>query len=154
MGIEIERKFKVKNNSWKKGIKGEIYRQGYISTKKDRTVRIRQSGNRAWMTVKGISQGFSRLEFEYEIPKEDACEMLDELCETPLIEKTRYKIFHKGHTWEVDEFHGVNKGLIIAEIELSDEGEKFDLPGWIGEEVTGDVNYFNSSLVKHPFCEW
>jgi len=154
MGKEIERKYLVKGDSWRTGAKGKHYRQGYLSTVKERTVRVRTAGDKGYITVKGITKGASRSEFEYEIPSADANEMLDNLCERPLIEKTRYRIPQGGITWEVDEFAGENKGLIVAEVELKDENQKVGLPGWIGEEVTKDPRYFNANLVAKPYTKW
>ena len=153
MGKEIERKFLVKGNDWRELAQGTHYRQGYLSTVKERTVRVRTIDDKGFLTVKGITVGASRLEFEYEVPVKDAFEML-EICEQPIIEKSRYKIKHSGFVWEVDEFYGVNKGLIVVEIELESEDQKFDKPDWIGEEVTGDPKYFNSNLIKNPFTKW
>ncbi len=154
MGKEIERKYLVKGDSWKALARGVMYRQGYLSTVKERVVRVRTIDDKGYLTIKGISKGISRLEFEYEIPLEDANKMLDELCERPLIEKARYKIEYGGLVWEVDEFFGDNEGLILAEVELSDENQHIELPDWIGEEVSGDPRYFNSNLIKHPYKEW
>ncbi|HHJ53342.1 MAG TPA: CYTH domain-containing protein [Caldithrix abyssi] len=154
MGKEIERKYLVKGDSWKELARGVMYRQGYLSTVKERVVRVRTIDDKGYLTIKGISKGISRLEFEYEIPLEDANKMLDELCERPLIEKARYKIEYGGLVWEVDEFFGDNEGLILAEVELSDENQHIELPDWIGEEVSGDPRYFNSNLIKHPYKEW
>jgi len=154
MGKEIERKFLVKNESWRGQDSGKRYRQGYLSTVKERTVRVRTAGDKAFLTIKGITVGASRSEYEYEIPVTDANEMLDRLCEQPLIEKTRYRISHTGLMWEVDEFEGGNRGLITAEVELKDEHQSVALPGWIGEEVTGDPRYFNANLVAKPFTTW
>ena len=154
MGKEIERKFLVKDNTWRRQAVGKRYRQGYLSTVKERTVRARIAGDKGFLTVKGITVGASRSEYEYEIPVADANEMLDKLCERPLIEKTRYRISHAGLVWEVDEFEGENRGLITAEVELKDEHEAVTLPGWIGEEVTGDPRYFNANLVAKPFTTW
>ena len=153
MGKEIERKFLIKGTDWRKLAQGTHYRQGYLSTVKERTVRVRTIDDKGFLTVKGITVGASRLEFEYDVPVKDACEML-EICEQPIIEKSRYKIKHGGFTWEVDEFYGVNQGLIVAEIELESEDQKFDKPDWIGEEVTGEPKYFNSNLIKNPFTKW
>lgn len=154
MTREIEKKFLVQTNDWKRGVKGILYRQGYLSTHKERTVRVRTEGNQAVLTIKGLTVGASRPEFEYLIPLEHAIQMLDQLCEKPLIEKSRYKISHKDHIWEVDEFLGLNRGLIVAEIELQSEDEPFEKPGWIGKEVTADPRYFNSNLVTSPFSTW
>ncbi len=154
MGKEIERKFLVKEDeSWKK-VEAEEYRQGYLNTTKERTVRIRTIGENGYLTIKGITKGATRLEFEYEIDVEEARQMLDELCERPLIEKTRRKIKFDGFTWEVDEFFGENDGLVIAEIELDDENQTFEKPPWVAEEVTDDPRYFNANLVKNPFKQW
>jgi adenylate cyclase len=154
MAKEIERKFLVKGDSWRGQGKGKHYRQGYLSTVKERTVRIRIAGDKGFITVKGVNVGASRSEYEYEIPLADAKEVLDRLCERPLIEKTRYRIPFDGLTWEVDEFEGENRGLITAEVELGDEKQKVSLPDWIDAEVTGDPRYFNSNLVAHPFSKW
>ena len=154
MGKEIERKFLVKGEAWKSLATGRRYRQGYLNSAKERTVRVRTIDNRAFLTVKGPNTGITRSEFEYEIPLEDARAMLDTLAERPLIEKTRYKIASSGHVWEVDEFEGENQGLVVAEIELSTEGESFEKPEWIGEEVSDDPRYYNSSLVAHPYSSW
>ena len=107
-----------------------------------------------FITIKGMSVGATRSEYEYEIPLADANEMLDRLCERPLIEKTRYRVSHEGLAWEIDEFEGDNRGLIIAEVELKDETQSVTLPGWIGQEVTGDHRYFNANLVANPFSQW
>jgi CYTH domain-containing protein len=154
MGKEIERKFLVKDNSWRGQDSGKRYRQGYLSTIKERTVRARIAGDKGFLTVKGITVGASRPEYEYEIPVGDANEMLDRLCERPLIEKTRYRILHAGLLWELDEFEGENRGLITAEVELKDEHQSVTLPDWIGQEVTGDPRYFNANLVAKPFTTW
>ena len=154
MGKEIERKFLVKNESWKATAKGKRYRQGYLSTVKERTVRVRTAGDKGYMTVKGITQGASRAEYEYEIPFADANEMLNQLCLRPLIEKTRYCIPQGDVTWEIDEFEGDNRGLIVAEVELKDEHQSFTMPDWIGQEVTKDPRYFNANLVARPFSTW
>jgi adenylate cyclase len=154
VGVEIERKFLVRGDAWREGAKGKAYRQGYLSTHKERTVRVRIAGEQAFLTVKGLSVGASRAEYEYEIPVSDAGEMLDRLCEQPLIEKTRYKVAHEGFTWEIDEFLGVNRGLIVAEIELPSETTQFSKPTWVGEDVTDDRRYFNSNLISKPFSTW
>ena len=154
MAKEIERKFLVKGDSWRGQGSGKRYRQGYLSTVKGRTVRVRAAGDKGFITVKGIDVGPTRSEYEYEIPLADAKEVLDHLCERPLIVKTRYRIQFGGLTWEVDEFEGENRGLITAEVELRDENQEVSLPDWIGAEVTGDPRYFNSNLVAHPFSRW
>ncbi|BAY90328.1 MULTISPECIES: CYTH domain-containing protein [unclassified Tolypothrix] len=154
MAAEIERKFLVQGDSWRNLVEGSLYIQGYISTKKEATVRVRIAGNQAYLTIKGKTVQYSRSEFEYPIPLEDAREMLNTLCEKPLIEKTRYKIAYGNLIWEIDEFDGVNKGLILAEVELSHEQQQIELPIWVGEEVSHDPKYFNSNLAKYPFSEW
>jgi adenylate cyclase len=154
MAKEIERKFLVVGEGWKHGATGVAYRQGYLSTVKERTVRIRTVGDKGFLTVKGITVGVSRSEFEYSIPTEDANALLNDLCERPLIEKTRYKIPHGDLTWEIDEFFGENQGLIVAEVELRDEHQTIDRPSWLGQEVSGDPRYFNSNLIKTPYTRW
>jgi len=154
MAIEIERKFKVSNNNWRKGASGSLLKQGYLSNSRDSSIRVRIEGGRALLTIKGGRMGASRLEFEYEIPLSDAETMLMILCKKPLIEKIRYRIPFEGHIIEVDEFMGDNLGLIIAEIELKDEKESLVLPDWIGEEVTGDRKYYNVNLLENPFRNW
>ncbi|PIE65019.1 MAG: adenylate cyclase [Desulfobacterales bacterium] len=154
MAIEIERKFLLNGDEWRHQAAGTIYRQGYIPTEDGTTVRIRIAGSSAFLTIKGMSVGLSRPEYEYEIPVDDARHLLDTLCRKPLIEKTRYRIDYHGFIWEIDEFDGVNKGLIIAEIELEQENQSFDKPPWIGKEVTADPRYFNAQLVTHPFSTW
>ena len=153
MSIEIERKFLVTNENWKAEAKGILYRQGYLNSEKTRTVRVRTIEQKAFLTIKGISTGAKRAEFEYEIPLTDALALL-ELCEKPIISKHRYKLDFEGMIWEIDKFHGENEGLIVAEIELESEMQTFVLPNFIGKEVTGDTRYFNSNLIKHPFCKW
>jgi CYTH domain-containing protein len=154
MPTEIERKFLVKSEEWRTLGTGTIYRQGYIATKKGTTVRVRLAGNQGYITIKGPSKGISRAEYEYSIPAEDAQEMLDNLCEPPLIEKTRYKIEIAGLIWEVDEFAGKNQGLIVAEVELTDANQTIEMPDWIGQEVSDDARYYNANLAQHPYSEW
>jgi CYTH domain-containing protein len=154
MAREIERKFLVTNTDWKIGAVGEPYRQGYLSTEKTRVVRVRTAGRRGYLTIKGLTTGISRVEFEYEIPADDAAEMLDDLCVPPLIEKTRYRVRFGGLTWEIDEFHGDNAGLVVAEVELTSPTQAVDLPPWVGREVSDDPRYFNVNLVQHPFTTW
>lgn len=153
MAIEIERKFLVNNDDWRRLGTPVHYAQGYLVADGERTVRVRVAGANGFITIKGQSQGISRLEFEYLIPREEALEML-QLSAIPLIEKYRTKVRYEGKLWEIDEFEGMNKGLIMAEIELKSEDETFSIPPWIGEEVTGDVRYFNSHLAVYPFKNW
>ncbi len=154
MAKEIERKFLVRGEDWRAMARGTRYRQGYLSTVKERTVRVRTIDDKGFLTVKGVSVGATRSEYEYEIPGADAAEMLDDLCEKPIIEKNRYKISMGDVTWEVDEFLGVNDGLIVAEVELLSEDQSFPKPDWIGDEVTGDPRYFNANLIARPFSTW
>ena len=154
MGKEIERKYLINDDSWRQGASGTTYRQGYLSTVKERTVRVRTIDDKGFLTIKGITIGATRREYEYEIPMADANEMLDELCEKPIIEKTRFKISHAGLTWEIDEFAGVNQGLIVAEVELESEDQNIDFPPWVGVEVSGDPRYFNSNLIAKPYANW
>jgi len=154
MGIEIERKFLLANEGWRGQGTPTHMRQGYLVADPVRTVRVRIEGERAVITIKGKSTGASRGEWEYEIPVPDATELLDGLCEQPQVEKIRHRIEHAGHTWEVDEFLGLNAGLVVAEIELESEDEAFAKPDWIGAEVTGDKRYYNSSLIRMPYSQW
>ena len=154
MGKEIEKKFLVEGDTWREKSEGVLFRQGYLSTIKERTVRVRTIDSKGFLTIKGITVGATRAEYEYEISVSDANEMLDSLCEKPIIEKNRTKIEYKGLIWEVDEFFGENEGLIFAEVELDSEDQDIALPEWIGEEVTGDHRYFNSNLIRNPFKNW
>ncbi|MBC1236556.1 CYTH domain-containing protein [Nostoc sp. 2RC] len=154
MAKEIERKYLVIGDEWRHLAKGSVYRQGYIPTQDKVTVRVRIVGEKGYLTIKGPTVQYSRLEFEYPIPVEDAQEMLETLCQRPFIEKIRYQIQSDGLIWEIDEFEGVNKGLILAEVELSDENQQIELPAWIGKEVSDDSRYYNSNLVKYPFSQW
>jgi CYTH domain-containing protein len=154
MAVEIERKYLTSSEEWRGRDEGLDYRQGYLSTTKERTVRVRTIGDQGYLTIKGLTIGATRAEYEYEIPVADAHEMLDELCLRPLVEKRRYRIPHGGLIWELDEFLGENDGLILAEVELESEDQQFELPPWIGEDVTGDPRYFNANLVEHPYSAW
>jgi CYTH domain-containing protein len=154
MGKEIERKFLVRGDSWRGLAKGTTYRQGYLNSARERTVRIRTISGRAFLTIKGPAVGATRSEYEYEIPLADGDAMLDALVEKPIIEKKRYRVPFAGLTWEIDEFFGDNAGLIVAEVELKSEGQIFPKPEWAGEEVTADPRYFNSNLIKHPHTRW
>lgn len=154
MGVEIERKFLLVGDAWRTLGEPVLLRQGYLSSNPDRTVRVRIEGGQGTMTIKGRSVGATRAEWEYQIPLQDANELLDRLCEQPIIEKTRRRIAIGAHTWEVDEFLGANQGLVVAEIELASEEQQFDKPDWVGAEVTHDRRYFNSSLIRNPFSSW
>jgi CYTH domain-containing protein len=153
MAVEIERKFLVKGDDWRALAKGTAYRQGYLPSERC-TVRVRTAGSRAFLTIKGLTVGATRSEFEYEIPPADAVTMLETLASKPLIEKTRYAIAVGDVTWEIDEFSGDNAGLIVAEVELTHEDQAFDKPHWVGEEVTHDRRYFNANLARLPFTRW
>ena len=154
MPLEIERKFLVTNDSWKRGATAERIRQGYLCSFADRTVRLRIADDRAFLTIKGELRGMSRPEYEYAIPLQDATEMLDRLCPRPLIEKTRHHVIVGGQTWVIDVFDGDNAGLTLAEAELQGETQDLALPDWAGEEVTGDPRYLNVNLAKHPYRLW
>jgi len=154
MGVEIERKFLVGGDAWRTLGQATLLRQGYLSTDAARTVRVRIDGEQAFLTIKGKSVGASRGEWEYPIPVNEAAELLDGLCQQPLVEKVRRRIAIGPHTWEVDEFLGANAGLVVAEIELASEDEAFEKPDWLGREVTGDVRYFNSNLIRQPYSQW
>ena len=155
MGKEIERKFLVDHSLWNKVEKpvGRHFRQGYILVDPNKTIRVRTTDTKAWLTIKGITVGASRLEYEYEIPLNEGTELLDNFAEAEL-EKTRYEITHEGKLWEVDVFEGDNNGLVMAEIELETETESFKTPHWINKEVTEDKKYYNSNLTKNPFKDW
>lgn len=152
MAIEIERKFLVTGTDWRTAEPLRIA-QGYLNRDKQRTVRVRIAGAQAFLTVKGVSTGASRLEFEYGIPVPDA-EALLGLCDGPLVEKWRHRVTHAGLLWEVDEFLGENAGLVVAEVELSSEAQVIALPAWVGAEVTHDSRYFNSNLASQPYRRW
>ncbi len=165
MGKEIEHKFLTKSNRYRSLAQGTHYRQGYIPTLNGMTVRVRIAGEQGYVTFKDHAVGLTRHEFEYPIPVEEARQMLDLMCSQPQIEKVRYVIpagpgtaadgsTVEGLHWEVDEFHGDNEGLVVAEIEVPDEQTTFPLPDWIGPEVTGDHRYYNSQLTKHPYKMW
>lgn len=151
MGVEIERKFLLANTDWKKSVSKSIsIKQGYLNSTPERTVRVRITNDEAYITIKSKAELLSRAEFEYIIPQKEALELL-QLCEKPLIEKTRHIVVFESHTWEIDVFDGDNLGLTLAEIELNSESEEFTKPNWIGAEVSDDKRYYNSSLIKLPF---
>lgn len=155
MGLEIERKFLVHKDKWDSLTKPkkDFYRQGYLFSDSNKTIRIRQTNDKGYITIKGESIGLTRPEFEYEIPREDAEQLLNKFCVFELI-KVRYKIVYKNKVWEVDEFLGDNLGLIVAEIELEHEDEQFEMPDWIANEVTGNQKYYNSILSTFPYSKW
>lgn len=155
MATEIERKFLLKNNSWQRHAdQGTRYSQGYLVGSQHASVRVRIEGERAFINIKSATIDITRQEFEYEIPVDEATEMLETLCDKPLISKTRYHVTHDKHLWEIDVFAGDNQGLVVAEIELKNIDETFVRPDWLGEEVSQDVRYYNVNLVKHPFKDW
>ena len=155
MGKEIERKFLVNAGEWETLDKPhpKLYRQGYFVTNPGKSIRIRFSDKNSYLTIKSEPANLSRSEFEYKIPDTDALELLDHFCDAEL-EKHRYIIFHQNKRWEVDVFLNDNEGLIMAEIELEEADETFDLPSWIEKEVTGNEKYYNASLVTNPFKKW
>lgn len=155
MAQEIERKFLVKGDFKSLAVKETRITQGYLSSAPERTVRVRIKGDKGFITIKGIgnASGASRYEWEKEIPVSEIDELL-KICEAGVIDKTRFLVKAGPHTYEVDEFYGENQGLVVAEIELSSEDEGFDKPLWLGEEVTGDIRYYNSMLMKNPFTKW
>ncbi len=154
MGTEIERKFLVHGDEWRAGATAKPIRQGYLHASKGMSIRVRRTGEHAYLTVKGTQVGATRAEYEYEIPVDDAEDMLDALCQPPLIEKVRYTLQNDGDTWEVDVFGGENAGLIVAEVELDSEDQSVTLPDWIGPEVTNDPRYLNANLSKTPYSRW
>jgi len=151
---EIERKFLLRNEDWRGLAPGIAYVQGYLAGDEACSVRVRIAGNTATLAVKSATTGIGRNEFEYAIPVADARQMLDLLARKSLIEKTRYAIEHEGFFWEIDEFHGKNQGLIVAEIELEHEDQAFEKPVWLGREVTGDPRYYNANLARVPYSAW
>jgi adenylate cyclase len=156
MAIEIEHKFLLANDEWRAHVTNSIqYRQGYLNAEATSSIRIRTSDKQAWLNIKSATLGTQRYEYEYEIPLDDANEIINNLCKKPLIEKTRHFVTdHAGNQWEIDEFEGDNKGLIVAEIELSEVGEFFQKPCWLGPEVSQDMRYYNNNLAAHPYSEW
>ena len=155
MATEIERKFLLKNDSWRKEAnESSMIRQGYLAGTEKSSIRVRVSGEKANINIKSATLDVTRQEYEYAIPLSEANEILDTLCECSLIEKTRYHVQHGNHVWEVDEFYGDNQGLVVAEIELNSADENFERPDWVGEEVSDDTRYYNVCLVKHPYKDW
>jgi len=155
MAIEIEHKFLLANENWRQQVhKSVLFRQGYLSSETTSSIRVRISDKTAWLNIKSATIGTERHEFEYEIPLLDANEILDMLCKKPIIEKMRHYVHFNDKLWEIDEFYGVNKGLIVAEIELSDINEVFTRPEWVGDEVTHDIRYYNNNLVLYPYSNW
>ena len=155
MGIEVERKFLVSDESWRDAVTSSTrIVQGYIAQTGSATVRVRVRGDRGFLTIKGLSVGVSRSEFEYEVPVADALAMLDELAQGPVIDKVRHLVPVGGHVWEVDVFAGENAPLVMAEVELADSEEAFVRPDWAGVEVSDDQRYFNVNLARSPYSTW
>lgn len=151
---EIERKFLVKGDGWRGRAEGELFRQGYIARTQDRTVRVRVAGDRGTLTIKYRGEGIARSEFEYAIPLDEAQALLDGLAPGEIIEKVRFTFEQDGSVWEVDEFHGANEGLIVAEIELESEDQPFRRPDWLGDEVSKVSRYLNVELSRLPYTAW
>lgn len=155
MAVEIEHKFLLVNNSWRKQVSYSVkYKQGYLSSVATSSIRVRISDDHAWLNIKSATIGTHRHEYEYEIPMFDAQEIITNLCRKPIIEKTRHIVVDDGNTWEIDEFEGDNEGLIVAEIELPEVGTVFSNPAWLGAEVTSDHRYYNNNLASHPYSVW
>jgi adenylate cyclase len=152
---EIERKFKVINDSWKKSIdKTTKIVQSYLTNEINKSIRIRIAGENAFLTIKGATNNISRDEFEYEIPMKDAQQLLAGYCLANPIEKMRYSIQFGGLEWTIDVFSGMNEGLLVAEVELESENQKIEIPDWAGEELSNDERYYNAYLSRKPFTEW
>jgi adenylate cyclase len=155
MATEIERKFLLRDDSWRAvADAGVVMRQGYLAGSERASVRVRVAGDQANINIKSATLGVTRTEYEYPIPLDEANALLDTLADGPLIEKTRYHVAHGSHTWEIDVFAGDNQGLVVAEIELGDPDEAFERPAWLGDEVSDDPRYYNVCLVKHPYKDW
>ena len=154
MAIEIERKFLIKYIPTNRVKYSQSIKQGYIVNDSHKVIRIRKKEDQYFLTIKGNTIGLSRSEFEYSIPKNDAENLFDQFCLSGTIEKTRHYVQNKNHLWEIDEFHGRNDGLIVAEIELNSEDETFQIPDWVDKEVTSEKKYYNMNLLKNPFAKW
>lgn len=155
MGIEIERKFLLRDAGWRASVRGsEDIVQGYLANTDRGSIRVRLAGGQAALNLKSMTLGVTRSEFDYAIPVPEARVILDTLCMRPLIEKTRHHVEFDGHLWEIDEFHGANAGLVVAELELGHAQESFTHPPWLGEEVSDDPRYYNLCLVEHPYRDW
>ena len=154
MPVEIERKFLVDTIPTQQINRSKKVKQGYMVNDEHQVVRVRSMDSDHFLTIKSNTRGLSRLEFEYQIPQRDALDMFKYLCGPSIIEKTRHYIEFQGHTWEVDEFHGKNQGLVVAEIELKSEDEKFEIPGWVSCEVSHDPRYYNMNLMTNPYDNW
>jgi adenylate cyclase len=155
MGTEIERKYLLVNDNWRKSADEGIYMvQGYMGSNEKSSIRIRIHGDTANLNIKSKTIGIQRSEFDYPIPVDEAKEILESLCDRPFVEKTRFHVMFKGHEWEIDVFAGDNDGLVVAELELSSVDEDFALPDWLGDDVSDDPRYYNVCLVTHPYKDW
>jgi adenylate cyclase len=155
MAIEIERKFLPRDQTWRAQMASStLLRQGYLANTARASVRVRLAGSQGWLSVKAMTPGLARAEYETVIAATDANEMLDRLCEGPLVEKWRHIVVHDGNKWEIDEFLGENAGLVVAELELQSEDASFAKPDWLGTEVTHDERYYNFRLSQHPWRHW
>lgn len=155
MALEIERKFLVRDDRWRAAtVSRTLLRQGYLANTTRASIRVRLADDQGWLSVKSMTRGLARAEYEVPVPVADAREMLEHLCEGPLIEKWRYLVEHAGHRWEIDEFLGDNAGLVVAELELDSEAEQFVRPEWLGTEVTHEERYYNFRLAQQPYAHW
>ena len=155
MAKEIEKKFLLKNDNWRDAVQqSRQFIQGYLVGSKQASVRVRLEGQQAFINIKSATLEVTRDEYEYEIPLSDAKEMLEKLCEKPLITKIRHDVMHDNKKWEIDEFQKENAGLIVAEVELTSVDEAVSLPAWLDEEVSDDPRYYNVCLVKQPYSSW
>ncbi|MEB4589913.1 CYTH domain-containing protein [Candidatus Thiothrix sp. Deng01] len=155
MATEIERKFLLVSDDWRRlAVRAESFRQGYLSNSKRASVRVRVANDKATLNIKGMTIGIERPEYEYGLPLQDAAELLDQLCERPLIEKTRHFVEFGGKLWEIDEFHGDNAGLVVAEVELASPDEAIAMPEWVGKEVSHLERYYNVRLTQYPYSRW
>lgn len=155
MALEIERKFLLKDEQWRHAVTSTSrYRQGYMAINDSCAIRVRIDGESAKLNIKNTTLDIVRTEFEYPIPRDDAVHMLEQFCRHRIVEKHRHFVVVDGHLWEIDEFEGKNRGLIVAEIELDSADQQFHRPEWLGQEVSGDPRYLNSYLSEHPYCNW
>jgi adenylate cyclase len=155
MAVEIERKFLLISDNWRAQVTSSSQlTQGYLHNSAKSSIRVRIDNDRADINIKTGKISVERQEFEYSVPVSEAREMLLHLVDGPLIEKTRHHVMHNGHHWDIDEFHGDNRGLVVAEIELETIDEAFDLPDWAGQEVSDDPRYYNVNLILHPYKDW
>ena len=155
MAVEIERKFLLASDEWRQAVYQSVpMRQGYLSRNETYSIRVRTANGQAWLNIKKAEVGAQRDEYEYPIPLADAEQMLNSCDRQSLIEKKRHYVRYGSHTWEIDEFDGANQGLVVAEVELQHADESFERAGWLGEEVTDDLRYYNTSLARKPYQNW